>query len=76
MLQPSIAKWSLSRLYKWEKIICLEAAVHFSPIIQLISEVVHGTRRAIRLMIHMWNDTPLYNRAILQCMQVFDCNLF
>lgn len=76
MLQPPIAKWSLSRLYKWEKIICLEAAVHFSPIIQLISEVVHGTRRANRLMIHMWNDTPLNKRATLRCMQVSDSNLF
>lgn len=53
MLQPPIAKWSLSRLYKREKIICLEAAVHFSPIIQLISEVLHATRWANRFMIHM-----------------------
>lgn len=38
MLQPPIAKWNLSRLYKWENPIYLEAAVHFSPVIQLISE--------------------------------------
>lgn len=69
MLQPPIAKWNLSRLYKWEKIICLEAAVHFSPIIQLILEVVHATRWANRFMIHMWNDIPLYDRAILRCMR-------
>lgn len=61
MLQPLIAKWSLNRLYKWERFICLEAAVHFSPVIQLISEVAQATRWANRLMIHMWNYcTDLY----------------
>lgn len=74
MLQPPIAKWSLSRLYKWEKIICLEAALHFSPIIQLISEVAHAARRANGPMIHMWNDTPLYNGAILKCTQCHSSN--
>lgn len=61
MLLPLIAKWSLNRLYKWEGFICLEAAVHYSPVIQLILEVMQATRWANTLMIHMWNHcTDLY----------------
>lgn len=41
------------QIVQTREIICLEAALHFSPIIPLISEVVHAPRWAKGPMIHM-----------------------